>query len=284
MPGHFSPSMETSNSICYLADDATPPAPMVLSLCTTDLFFTPKAMPWAIEHLSHSRKLKLLAGRLQHTCFAPYLLPSCQSLSLAKGKKRDPTPIPLTLRASIPPAPWRDKEKGRGTSMPPCDDEPPLNDDVSDEESTEEEPLSSSQTSISSNSHPTIQRVLIAQPKGVRNLGLVQLGAKLNWEGNTYQQVKYAEKIFPVYLKTETSASGQDQTDKDAFKDAMMQEFDDPLSNYVNVCLSNKSCSAFAKNFQRKHTSNQLKGSWRQCKQPLQALQHLERYHENIGL
>ncbi|SJL18808.1 uncharacterized protein ARMOST_22409 [Armillaria ostoyae] len=245
--------METSNSICYLADDATPPAPTVLSLCATDLFFAQKATPWTTEYLSHSRKLKPLAGRLRRTRFAPYPLPSCQSSSMANGKKRDPTPIPRTSRASAPPAPRRDKEKGRETSMPPCDDEPPLNDDVSDEESTEEEPLSSSRTSISSNSHPTIQRVLIAQPKGVGNLGLVQLGAKLNWEGDTYQRViKYAEKIFPVYLKTETSASGQDQTDKDAFKDAMMQEFDDPLGNYVNLWPLEQIMQCLCKKFSEK--------------------------------
>ncbi|PBK62179.1 hypothetical protein ARMSODRAFT_1025098 [Armillaria solidipes] len=219
--------METSNSVCYLADDATPPAPMVVSLCATDLFFIPKATPWVAENLSHSGKLKPLAGKLRRTRFAPYPLSasdpgSCQSSSITNGRKRDPTPIPPTLHASAPPTPRRNKGKCRQTSMPPSNDEPPLNDSVSDEESAEEPPPSSPRTTISSSSHPTIQRVLIAQPKGVGNLGLVQLSAKLNWEGNTYQRiVKYAEKIFPIHLKTETSASGQDQADKDAFKDAI---------------------------------------------------------------
>ncbi|SJL18017.1 uncharacterized protein ARMOST_21588 [Armillaria ostoyae] len=88
---------------------------------------------------------------------------------------------------------------------------------------------------------------------GVGNLGLVQLGAKLNWEGDTYQRVvKYAEKIFPVYLKMEMSASGQDQTDKDAFKDAMMQEFDDPLGNYVNLWPLEQIMQRLCKKFSEK--------------------------------
>ncbi|KAK0215394.1 hypothetical protein IW262DRAFT_1299665 [Armillaria fumosa] len=244
--------METSNSICYLADDAMPPAPMVLSLCTMDLFFIPRVIPWATETLSHSGKLKPLAGKLRRTRFAPYPLPSCQFPSVAKDKRRDPTSIPPTLHASATPIPWRNKEKGRESSISPCDDEPPLDDDVSDEESTEEL-LPSSRASISRNSHPTIQRVLIAQPKGVGILGLVQLGTKLNWEGDTYQRiVKHAKKIFPVYLKMETSASGQDQASKDAFKDAMMQEFDDLLSNYVNVWPLKQIMQCLCKKFSEK--------------------------------
>ncbi|KAK0476048.1 hypothetical protein IW261DRAFT_1421844 [Armillaria novae-zelandiae] len=161
--------MESSRPVAFFALDVAPPLPLVILLSAIDIIVL-----WMTMACSPS------------SASSPSPSPSPPPQHVDKGKGQQ-TPV-LPLR---PPSPQpldqgdedSDTETGGGGGEG-GDDEKELQD-----ERIFHQP-----------SRATVERILILQPKGIRSLGLKQLGVKLNWSDDTYEHMVYLQNDVINYI------------------------------------------------------------------------------------
>ncbi|KAK0224274.1 hypothetical protein IW262DRAFT_1295906 [Armillaria fumosa] len=195
--------MESSRPVAFFALDVASPPPLIVPLSATDIIVPRMTTAWSSEPLP--RDLQLLANtlrRIKAARFKPYLadVPHSRSSSPSSASSHSPSPSPPPQRV----------DKGKGQQTPVLPLRPPSvqpldqGDEDSDTETgggggEEDEEELQDECIFHQPSRATVERILIPQPKGIRSLGLKQLGVELNWSNDTYEHIVHRNmlKNFP---------------------------------------------------------------------------------------
>ncbi|KAK0185695.1 hypothetical protein F5146DRAFT_1005661 [Armillaria mellea] len=176
--------MESTKPVAYYAPDVAPPPPLIVPLAATDIIILQMPAAWALEPFPHD--LKLLAKTLwcNKARFRPYLTEATCDHSGLPAHSHSATPVPSPSPLLPPLHIYKGKRQQINMPPPPS----PSSMESEDEDSSGDKDGEDAEDD-KEDKDMTIERLLILQPKGIRSLGLKQLGTELNWSDDSFKHL-----------------------------------------------------------------------------------------------